>query len=140
MRRVVASGVIMVLSVLGALRLAGQAGPPNTDCPVVGAVMDPEQPLRVFPAAEYLGGPKPVYPAALRGRGITGMVALQFVVGCTGRVDSSSVRVMRATDSAFIRPAIEVVLKSRYRPALLRGRKVAVPIEQIVRFAPKATK
>ena len=139
-RGVRASGLMVALSLLGAQSVAGQSGPPLADCPVVGAVVvDPEQPSRVFPAAEYLEGPKPVYPPALRARRLTGMVALRFVVGCTGRVDSSSVRVMQATDSAFIRPAIEVVLKSTYRPAVLRGRKVAVPMEQIVRFVPKAT-
>lgn len=118
--------------------MMAQRGRQGPDCPELGVIVDPEHPLTGFPPVAYIRGPKPVYPTALRGRNVEGRVVLRFVVRCTGRADSTTVAVIQATDAAFIRPAINVVLRSEYRPAVVRGQKVAVPLEQVVRFKPKS--
>jgi TonB family protein len=71
---------------------------------------------------------------ALWRSGVTGAVRLQFVVGCNGRVDSTTVVVRESTDSLFTSAAIATVLASEFRPAMLDGRVVPYRKEQVVRF------
>jgi hypothetical protein len=79
-----------------------------------------------------------VYPAALRSRNLTGKVMLTFVVRCDGRADPRTVVVNDATDTAFIRPAIDAVIHSEYRPGVFRGKVVAASVVQSVVFTPKS--
>jgi TonB family protein len=71
---------------------------------------------------------------ALWRSGVTGAVRLQFVVGCNGRVDSTTVVVRESTDSLFTSAAIATVLASEFSPAMLDGRVVPYRKEQVVRF------
>jgi hypothetical protein len=126
-----------VAVVIGPASLIAQRGTQAT-CPEPGPAQftDPERPTRELSAPEFLMGPKPVYPASLRSRNVTGKVMLSIVVQCDGHVDSSRIAVTYASDTAFIRPAIDAVLRSVYRPGLFRGQEVAASAAQVVKFAP----
>ena len=85
--------------------------------------------------AQVISQPPPRYPSFLEQAGIPGVVAVQFVIGPQGRVEPGSVDVISATDSAFVAPARESVLGSRFRPARFHGQKVRQLARQTIRFA-----
>lgn len=68
--------------------------------------------------------PAPRYPASLRAAGIQGSVFARFVVDTTGGVRMESVKVDASDHPRFSEAVFEVLRRSRYRPAELRGRKV----------------
>jgi len=75
--------------------------------------------------------PAPAYPASLRNDGVSGSVMVEFVVDTTGRVVSAEP--IKWTHREFVEPAVRAVLRWRFEPGTLDGRKVrfrmAVPIE-----------
>ncbi len=75
--------------------------------------------------------PSPNYPDTLRQNGITGSVMVEFVVDTAGRVVRAEA--VRWTHREFADPAVRAVLRWRFEPGTLNGRKVsfrmAVPIE-----------
>ena len=83
---------------------------------------------------KYLKGPMPKYPPSLRLTSQGGEVRIHFTVGCDGRVDSTTVTVIRSTDSLFTRPALVSVVGSEYSPAMMNGHAVSYRLEQAVRF------
>lgn len=83
---------------------------------------------------EYLRGPIPIYPKALKRAGKGGEVKLQFVVGCDGEVDPSTVVVIWSTDSLFSRQAVTAIVGTSFAPATLNGRVVAYWAVMKVRF------
>lgn len=82
----------------------------------------------------YLRGPKPTYPPLIRNAAPDQWVVVRFAVCRDGRPDSSSITVVRSSDARFNGLATDVVVRSRYRPATLRGQPIADIVEQIVRF------
>lgn len=84
--------------------------------------------------AEYLDGPPPLYPPALRQVGVQGFVQLRYIVGVDGRAEPGSVNTVQSSNAAFEAPAIEAIERARFRPARLGGRVVREVVEQIVRF------
>ncbi len=76
--------------------------PVAKDCPArVGLVWDSTNAL-------------PTYPPAFRGAGIGGDAVVSFGVGADGAVDSSSVTVVRASNTAFKATAISAVRRWRF--------------------------
>jgi len=75
--------------------------------------------------------PSPDYPTSLRHDGISGSVTVGFVVDTTGKVVSAEA--VKWTHREFVEPAVRAVLRWRFEPGTLDGRKVrfrmAVPIE-----------
>jgi periplasmic protein TonB len=84
--------------------------------------------------AEYLDGPKPVYPPALRQVGVTGAVTLRYVVGVDGKVEPATMAVIDSSNASFAAAAIQAILGARFRPARLHGRSVRQLVEQVIRF------
>ena len=84
---------------------------------------------------QYLDGPPAVYPPVLKSAGIEGRVSLRFVVGTDGRPEAGSIQVLSSTNKAFELPAIEVIKKSRFKPAKIRGTPVRQLVDQAVRFS-----
>lgn len=84
--------------------------------------------------AQYLDGPEPVYPLALRQVGVEGWVQLRYIVGVDGHAEAGSVKSLRSNNSAFEAPAVEAIAHAHFRPARLKGRAVRQLVEQIVRF------
>lgn len=85
--------------------------------------------------AEYLDGPQPKYPPALRRVGIEGWVQLRFIVGLDGHAEPRSIETLKSSNPSFEAPAIEAIQQSRFKPARIMGRKVRQLVEQLVRFA-----
>ena len=75
--------------------------------------------------------PVPSYPDAMRKSGTSGSVTVEFVVDTTGRVVTAEA--VRWTHREFVDPAVLAVLRWRFEPGTMNGRKVsfrmAVPIE-----------
>jgi protein TonB len=75
--------------------------------------------------------PSPAYPSDLRNAGIDGTVVVEFVVDTTGRVVKAEAT--RWSQREFADPAVRAVLRWRFEPGTIGGRKVsfrmAVPIE-----------
>ncbi len=73
---------------------------------------------------EVISSPKLRFPETLRAAGIQGFVVVGFVVDTMGRAEPQSINIVVSTSAAFEASAKEVVRKSRYRPARMRGRPV----------------
>ncbi len=86
------------------------------------------------PAAPVAGTAPPVYPKELLQAHITGAVTVRFVVDTTGRVQMSTLRVVRSDYPAFTAAVRWTLLNARYQPAMLRGVKVNTINEQSFRF------
>jgi len=73
----------------------------------------------------------PSYPATMRSSATNGSVTVEFVVDTTGRVVSAEA--VKWTHHDFVDSAVRAVLRWRFEPGTLNGRKVsfrmAVPIE-----------
>lgn len=78
---------------------------------------------------QVLTGPLPAYPELLRQAGVQGRVVLEAVVDTSGRVVPASVAVISATNPAFVAPARQALLATLFRPALVRGRLVALRVQ-----------
>ena len=78
---------------------------------------------------ERLSGPPLQYPAALREAGISGFVVIEFVINTTGRVDPSSIRIVRSSNAAFEGPARDAIRESLFRPGRVRGMAVRVLVQ-----------
>jgi len=84
--------------------------------------------------AQVMFQPAPRYPSVLEQAGVSGIVAVQFVIGPQGKVEPASVDVIQSTDSAFIQAALESILQSSFRPARFRGHAVRQLATQTIRF------
>ena len=76
----------------------------------------------------------PAYPPALRAAGIEGETVVEYAVGADGRVDTSAVRVIRATRPDFIPPVVAALTGARFVPAQLGGEPIAVRVRQRIVF------
>ena len=76
---------------------------------------------------------RPIYPAAMREAGLTGVVPIEAVIGRDGTV--SSVRVLSAqVHPDFAIAAVDAVRQWRFTPTLLNGVPVEVVMTVSVRF------
>ena len=82
----------------------------------------------------YPDNPKPVYPPSMLSAGIETALIVQFVVDTTGHVDDHSLKFPSSAGRLFIDAVQRVLLRSRYRPAELGGRRVAQLVEQQFTF------
>jgi TonB family protein len=82
-----------------------------------------------------LSAPVRYYPKALQD--LSGRVVLQFVVQVSGRVDSSSIRVISATDPHFIDAARFTALAMTFDPARSKGAAVKMLVQQPISFTPR---
>lgn len=82
-------------------------------------------------APRAVAQPSPAYPAGLNREGVEGTVAVEFVVDQTGRVVKAEA--VRWSRREFVESAVRAVLRWRFEPGTINGRKVsfrmAVPIE-----------
>lgn len=91
--------------------------------------------LEVDTAVERLpGSPAPAYPPDRLRRNVEGSVSVTYVVDTLGLADSVSIRVLAATDPAFVEAVREVLPRMRFRPALLGGAKVRQLVQQTFSF------
>ena len=76
-----------------------------------------------------------VYPPALRDAGVSGHVVARFQVTEHGLVDPATIGIEAATHSAFSAPAVRVLERMRFEPALVDGRPVATWMTVPITFA-----
>lgn len=76
----------------------------------------------------------PQYPPDMLARSIQGSTFVHYVVDTTGRVDSTSIRVIRTTHPAFARAVREALVQMKFRPAVQASRKVRQWVEQSFAF------
>ena len=78
-------------------------------------------------------GPQ-VYPAELKQLGISGRVVVTYVIDREGRMVQPSLRVVEASDPAFVPATAAMLSTSRFSPGIYLGAPVAVCVQQRVNF------
>ena len=86
----------------------------------------------------------PVYPPGMLEQSIEGSTFVHYVVDTTGRVDTTTIRIIRSTDPAFSQSVREALKSMLFRPAIHASHRVRQWVEQsfafrILKPAPRAT-
>jgi TonB family protein len=82
----------------------------------------------------YESSAAPVYPPELSARGTEGKVEATYVVDTTGRVDTTTIRVMQSDHPRFTESVRTALAESRFRPAKRAGKAVRQLVQQRFRF------
>ena len=80
------------------------------------------------------GTATPRYPSMLQSAGVEGSVRAQFVVDTLGRVEQGSFRALDATHDLFTAAVRDALLRARFSPAEVGGRRVRQLVEQTFTF------
>ena len=80
------------------------------------------------------GTATPRYPSMLQTAGVEGSVRAQFVVDTLGRVEQGSFRGLDATHDLFTAAVRDALLRARFSPAEVGGRRVRQLVEQTFTF------
>lgn len=75
------------------------------------------------------------YPPVMQSAGIEGRVEVQYVVDTLGRVETSSIKILKSTHKAFEEPAREAILKNVFKPARFKGSAVRQLVQQALSFS-----
>jgi outer membrane biosynthesis protein TonB len=98
----------------------GPGGPPD-------AVLEERY---VDRSPRLLGSPvPPIFPFALRERGRSGRVVIQFVVDTLGRAETTGLEVVEATDPLFAEAVRSVLPRYRFSSGEVAGRKVRTLVQ-----------
>jgi TonB family protein len=86
----------------------------------------------------------PIYPPEMLENSIEGSTFVHYVVDTTGRVDTTTIRVIRSTNLAFSLSVREALKSMLFHPAIHASRRVRQWVEQsfafrILKAAPRAT-
>lgn len=87
------------------------------------------------PVMQAPGSAVPRYPEILKSAGVEGEVLAQFVVDTTGRAESESFRVLKATHDLFATAVRSALPNMRFIPAEVGGKKVKQLVQQPFVFA-----
>lgn len=79
--------------------------------------------------------PKPKYPMNLKRAGIIGSAVVQYIVDTSGEVRDAVI--IRSTHREFENPALETILKSKFRPGKKGNAVVNTRMEQEISFTLK---
>lgn len=82
--------------------------------------------------------PRPKYPMDLKRAGIMGSAIVQFIVDASGDVRDAII--VRSTHREFENPALETILKSKFRPGKKGNAVVNTRMEQEIEFKLAAEK
>jgi periplasmic protein TonB len=108
------SGVASVLALTLVLAMGGVA--------IARAANEPPVPVRMVP---------PEYPYELKRNGVTGVVTLTFEVDEKGNVVDP--KVQKSTNPGFEQPALEAIVKWKFKPGKKDGvparMKIGVPLQ-----------
>jgi periplasmic protein TonB len=86
-------------------------------------------------AAAIPGSGAPAYPEMLKSSGVEGEALVQFIVDTTGRAETGSFKVLRASHDAFGQAVKSALPRMRFLPAEIGGRKVRMLVQQPFAFA-----
>jgi len=81
-----------------------------------------------------LTAPSLEYPSKLRQAGVKGRVLVQLVLDTTGRVEPTSVKILRTPNAGFDRPVRNYLLRARFTPARNHGEPVRVRLNLPIDF------
>jgi periplasmic protein TonB len=79
--------------------------------------------------------PPPTYPEQLLSKKVSGLVALSIVIDDRGIV--SKCEVIKSTEPAFEKPALDAVKKWRFKAAEKGGKKVWTRVQLPLQFSPE---
>ena len=82
----------------------------------------------------YEGSGAPAYPSDLAAAGVEGVVRTTYVVDATGRVDTTTIRIISSDHPHFSTSVQTALGEMRFRPAKRRGQPVRQLVEQRFRF------
>lgn len=74
----------------------------------------------------------PNYPFEMRRAGISGEVTVEYIVDSNGNV--AQAQVVRSSQREFEAPALQAVLKWKFRPGKKGGRAVNTRVQQVITF------
>jgi TonB family protein len=80
------------------------------------------------------GSAAPIYPPDLIATGTPGEVEVTYVVDTIGRVDTTTIQVMRSNDPRFTESVRHALGDARFRPAKRAGKVVRQLVQQRFRF------
>jgi TonB family protein len=107
------------------------SAPPGSDAPVETALTEIEVDSVVQRDPTSAA---PVYPADMLARNLEGSTFVHYVVDTTGRVDTTTIRVIRSTHPSFTRAVRDALALMRFRPAIQHSRVVRQWVEQNFAF------
>jgi periplasmic protein TonB len=114
--------------------VVGGTGKAGAEPPAGDVVYSATTELPSFEPAVLISQPIPRYPPVLQQIGLSGRVAVQFIVDTIGRVESASIYVIESTNEGFELPARESVAAAIFHPARLGPKPVRQLAQQGVRF------
>ncbi len=82
------------------------------------------------PVEPFANQPVPRYPAMLRSAGVEGRVDVRFVVDTLGRVEPASIQIIDSTHQQFVDSVLSALLRQRFLPAEVAGRRVRQLVTQ----------
>ena len=113
--------------------LGGSSNAADSGSPPAGGAFSAEQVEKQVTVAA--GNAPPRYPEALRQLGIEGRVTAVFVVNEQGRAEDESIRFVRSDNRLFDDAVRAALLRMRFIPAEVGGRKVRQLVEMPFVFA-----
>jgi TonB family protein len=90
--------------------------------------------LEVDEIVRYESSAAPIYPPDLLATGTQGSVQTTYVVDSTGRVDTTTIKVVRSDDPRFTASVRTALGSMRFRPAKRAGKTVRQLVEQKFNF------
>jgi TonB family protein len=90
--------------------------------------------LEVDEIVRYESSAAPIYPPDLLATGTQGSVQTTYVVDSTGRVDTTTIKVVRSDDPRFTASVRTALGSMRFRPAKRSGKTVRQLVEQKFNF------
>ncbi len=108
-----------------AVGVEGGTGPVTGEVFLEAQVDDPLQMLTP--------GPKR-YPPMLAQMGVSGKVTVEYIVDTTGHVEPGTLKVLDRTHPAFEEPTREMLMKSVFKPARVKGVPVRLKARQVIAF------
>jgi protein TonB len=82
-------------------------------------------------------GFRPEYPQEMKAQNISGIVTVNVLIDDHGVVQDA--KVVKTTNEAFSKPALEAVKKWKFKPAERDGNLVAVHAEFQIKFTPTSS-
>jgi periplasmic protein TonB len=76
----------------------------------------------------------PRYPERLRAAGVSGRVAVRFVIDTLGRVERDGIQLLASAHADFTAAVLAALEKMRFRPAEAAGRRVRMLVEMPFEF------
>lgn len=113
---------------------AAPSGSPGDERAAAAAVAGNDSAYSILQVDEmvvrYADSGAPLYPPALLQQSLEGDVRVRYIVSAAGRVDTTTVHVLRSTHPGFTAAVVEALARMRFHPATIAERAVSQVVEQ----------